>query len=184
MGNEIHNKPAAGTSHDLSGQIINRVANSSIISIDLEELFPEGERIAFDIAPLLVEGLMLREKDFREFIKTHEWSSYRDKYVALFCSTDAIVPRWAWMLLSSALAPFAKHITFGNAEQLESELYSKIISEIDPEQYRDQRVVIKGCSDKPVPVAAYVQLTALLEPVVKSIMYGEPCSTVPVFKRK
>lgn len=165
-------------------ELINKVAQSGIITINLEELYPEGERVAFDIAPLLVEGLMLREKDFREFVMNHNWSDYTGKYVALFCSTDAVIPQWAWMLLSSALTPFAKHISFGTIEYLESELFNQVLQNFDVSAYTDQRVVIKGCAHKPVPVNAYVQLTALLTPVVKSLMYGEPCSTVPVYKRK
>jgi hypothetical protein len=164
-------------------EILNKVAESGLITIDLEAYYPEGERIAFDIAPLLVEGLLLREKDFRAFIAEHDWSTYKGKHVALFCSTDAIIPRWAWMLLSVALQPFATTVVFGNAETLENVLFESFLSQLNPEDYRDQRVVIKGCSHKPVPVQAYVKLTALLLPVVKSILYGEPCSTVPVYKR-
>lgn len=165
-------------------EIINKVAQSGIININLEEFYPEGERVAFDIAPLLVEGLLLREKDFREFIKTNDWSVYSGKYVAVFCSTDAVIPQWAWMLLATALAPFAKLVSFGNTEVLENEIFSRVINAMDLSAYQDQRVVIKGCADKPVPVNAYVLLTARLMPVVKSLMYGEPCSTVPVFRRK
>lgn len=165
-------------------EIINKVAQSGIITINLEELYPDGERIAFDIAPHLVEGLMLREKDFREFVKAHDWSSYSGKYVALFCSTDAVVPQWAWMLLSTALAPYAKQIVFGSLEALESELFTLMIDKMDITPFTDQRIVIKGCADKPVPVNAYVRLTARLTPIVKSLMYGEPCSTVPVYKKK
>lgn len=164
-------------------EIINKVTESGLITIDLEAYYLEGERIAFDMAPLLVEGLLLREKDFRAFIAEHDWSTYKGKHVALFCSTDAIIPRWAWMLLSAALQPFATTVVFGNSETLENVLFESFLSQINPEDYRDQRVVIKGCSHKPVPVQAYVKLTALLLPVVKSILYGEPCSTVPVYKR-
>ena len=164
-------------------EIINKVAQSGIVTIDLEELYPAGERVLFDISNLLVEGLLLREKDFREFISTHDWSQYNGKQVALFCTTDAIIPRWAWMLLASALQPYASTVVFGNAETLETTLFESMISRMDMEPYRDQRVVIKGCSHQPVPVQAYVMLTAKLQPYVKSILYGEPCSTVPVYKR-
>jgi hypothetical protein len=163
--------------------IENKVTNSSLLTLDLEEWYPESDMMQLDIADLLVEGLLLREKDFRTFIAENDWTQYRDKHVALFCSTDAIIPRWAWMLLSTALHPYAKTIVFGSAETLVEELYREKIAGLDLETYRDQRVVIKGCSKKPVPAQAYVQLTARLSPVVKSIMYGEPCSTVPVFKR-
>lgn len=165
-------------------EIINKVANSGLVTIDLEELFPVGERVAFDIKPILIEELLLREKDFREFVKSHDWSQYKNKSIAVFCSSDAIIPRWAWMLLASAFEPFAKKIVFGNLETLEEALFHDLISSLDIETYRDQKVVIKGCSHKPVPVSAYLELTAKLRPIVKSIMYGEPCSTVPVYKRK
>ncbi len=163
--------------------IINKVATSGLVSIDLEEWYPESELMSIDIAEQLIEGLLLREKNFRTFISENDWSQYQDKHVALFCSTDAIIPRWAWMLLSTSLNPFAKTIVFGNTQTLVEELYREKITTLNVEEYRDQRVVIKGCSKKAVPVQAYVQLTARLSPVVKSIMYGEPCSTVPVFKR-
>ncbi len=164
-------------------EIVNRVAQSGIVTIDLEELFPAGERVLFDISTQLVEGLLLREKDFRDFIARHAWQEYAGKHVALYCSTDAIVPRWAWMLLSSALQPFAATVVVGNSETLETELFRRITDQINPEDYRDRRVVIKGCSNRPVPLQAYVALTAKLQPVVKSILYGEPCSTVPIYRK-
>lgn len=164
-------------------EIVNKVAQSGLVTIDLEDWWTEGERVSFDIAPWLVEGLLLREKVFREHVSTHPWSDFTGKHVAVFCSTDAIIPRWAWMLITTALAPRATTIVFGSPTDLEVELYRKRINAIDMEQYRGQRVVIKGCSHKPVPVQAYVELTRLLQPLVLSILYGEPCSTVPVFKR-
>ena len=163
--------------------IENKVTNSSLLTLDLEAWYPESDVMQIDIADLLVEGLLLREKDFRAFIAENDWKQYDGKHVALFCSTDAIIPRWAWILLSTSLQPYAKTIVFGNAETLVEELYREKIATLDLEAYRDQRVVIKGCSKKAVPVQAYVQLTTVLTPIVKSIMYGEPCSTVPVFKR-
>lgn len=164
-------------------EITNKVALSGLITIDLGEFYPAGQRVTIDIKDQLFQGLILREKDFREFIKTHDWSQYKDAYVALTCSADAIIPDWAWMLLASALEPFAKKIVFGNAEMVETVLYDEIISAIDIQQYKDARIVIKGCGDKPVPKTAYIDLTRKLQPVVKSIMYGEPCSTVPVYKK-
>lgn len=163
--------------------IVNKVAQSGLVTIDLEDWYPEGERVLFDISHLLIEGLLLREKDFREFIAQHDWSTYAAKHVALYCSTDAIIPRWAWMLLTTALTPFAKTIVVGDLEALESHLYMEVLRSINAEEYRHQRVVIKGCSNKPVPAQAYARLTEILRPVVKSILYGEPCSTVPVYKR-
>jgi hypothetical protein len=165
-------------------EIVNKVANSGLITIDLEELVDKRERVALDIKDQLFQGLLLREKDFRNFIAEHNWEQYRDKHVAVFCSTDAILPKWAFMLLAQALQPFAASVVYGSVEQLETILYQQALTEVNAEEYRDKRIVIKGCGDKDVPTFAYVELTRILTPVAKSIMYGEPCSTVPVFKRK
>lgn len=164
-------------------EITNKVANSGLITIDLGEMYPQGERVVIDIRPQLFQELILREKDFREFISTNDWSQYKDKYVALTCIADAIIPDWTWMLLASALEPFAKKMVFGDLEKLETVLFEESLSHFDAEQFRDARVVVKGCGDKPVPKTAYIELVRKLQPVVKSIMYGEPCSTVPVYKR-
>ena len=128
-------------------------------------------------------GLMLKEKEFRDFVKTNDWSQYQDCYVAITCSADAIVPTWAYMLVGAKLSGIAKTVVFGNSDLLEFSLYKAAIDRLEMEDYRDQRVVVKGCSKRPVPVSAYVYLTEKLTPVVKSIMYGEPCSTVPVYKK-
>jgi len=167
----------------MENEIINKVAQSGLITIDLEEFYLAGERVVFDIKDLLFQGLILREKDFREYLKNEDWTKYKDKYVALVCSADAIVPTWAYMLLATQLEPYAKRVVFGDPETLETVLYNEILSKIDAEQYRDARIVIKGCGNLPVPKAAYVQITAILRPVAKSIMYGEPCSTVPLYKK-
>ena len=169
---------------DIQENIVNRVAQSGLISLDPAELYPAGDRLVYDIKDNLFHGLMLREKDFREFIKEHDWSQYQGKHVAIICSTDAIVPTWAYMLLGSKLQPYAATIVFGSLEQLESLLFDRALAKLDIEKYRNERVVIKGCGDIPVPVFAYVELTAKLTGVAKSVMYGEPCSTVPIFKRK
>jgi len=166
----------------MENEITNKVAGSGIVTIDLEEFYIHGERILFDIKPHLFQELILREKDFREFIKTNDWSIYKDKLVALTCTADAIVPTWAYMLLTLALEPFAKKIVFGNLNELETILFSEKLALLDTSTYKDARVVIKGCGDIDIPKNAYVQLTALLKPNAKSIMYGEPCSTVPLFK--
>lgn len=166
----------------MSDEIINKVANSGLITIDLEELYPEGERVLLDVKPLLFQELILKEKDFREFIKNENWSKYENKFVAITCTNDAIVPTWAYMLLSLALEPHAKKIVFGNLEQLETILFEEALSKMDFSHYKDARIVIKGCSGKPVPTNAFVKLTAALKPLAKSIMYGEPCSTVPLYK--
>lgn len=165
-------------------EITNKVATSGLITIDLEDLHVKGERVLFDIKGWLFEELILREKDFREYIKQHDWTQYKDKLVAVTCSADAIVPTWAYMLIATALQPFAKKIVFGDLKKLEETLFSEQLSKLNPEDYKDQKIVIKGCSNIDVPVSAYVELTALLRPIVKSIMYGEPCSTVPVWKVK
>jgi hypothetical protein len=165
-------------------EIINKVAQSGLITIDLEDHYVSGERVLFDLKGWLYEELILKEKDFREKLKDHPWENYKDKFVAISCSADAIIPTWAFMLVASHLKPVAGKISFGDLKKLEEDLFDEAISKINPEDYKDQKVVIKGCSKIEVPVSAYVNLTALLRPVVKSIMYGEPCSTVPVFKRK
>ena len=169
---------------DLQVNLVNKVAQSGLVTLDPATFYPAGERIVYDIAANLFQGLMLREKDFREFVKTHDWAKYQDKYVAVTCSADAIVPAWAYMLLANRLAPYAKDVVFGDAEVLETVIFIKSIATMDTEQYRDQRVVIKGCGDVAVPVSAYVELTKRLTTVTKSLMFGEPCSTVPIYKRK
>lgn len=166
----------------MSDEIINKVANSGLITIDLEEFYPKGERVLFDIKPLLFHELILKEKDFREFIKQHNWADYKDKLVAITCSTDAVIPTWAYMLISIALEPFAKQIVFGNLETLEAIAFHKSLTSIYFEDYKDKRVVIKGCSNIPVTTNAYVELVKELKPFAKSIMFGEPCSTVPLYK--
>lgn len=163
--------------------IINKVALSGIITIDLEEFYPQGERVLFDIKDLLFQGLILREKDFREFVKNEDWTKYKNKYVALICSADAIVPTWAYMLLATQLEPYVKKVVFGNLEILETVLYNDILGKLNINDYKDARIVIKGCGHLPVPKAAYVEIARLLRPIAKSIMYGEACSTVPLYKQ-
>jgi len=169
---------------EIQENIINKVAQSGLTTLDPADFYPQGERVIYDIAPNLFQGLILREKDFREFIKTHDWAQYEGKNIGIICSADAIVPAWAYMLLANRMAPYAREVVFGNEEILETVLFAKAIEKLDAEQYRDQRMVIKGCGDIPVPVSAYVALTEKLTPVVKSLMFGEPCSTVPLYKRK
>jgi len=169
---------------EIQENIINKVAQSGLVTLDPAQFYAPGERVVYDIKDNLFHGLMLREKDFREFVKTHDWTQYQDKNVAITCTADAIVPAWAYMLLANRLAPYARQVVFGDAEVLETVLFVKEVAALDVEQYRDQRVVIKGCGDIPVPVSAYVELTQKLTPVAKSLMFGEPCSTVPIYKRK
>jgi hypothetical protein len=163
-------------------EIENKVANSGIITIDPEEFYTSGERVLFDIKPMLFQEIILKEKDFREQIKNTDWSKYKDKYVAIICTADAIVPTWAYMLLTLAMQPYAKKVVFGDMSILENELFNEKMASLNIEQYRDARIVIKGCGEKEIPANVYVKLTALLKPIVKSIMYGEPCSTVPLYK--
>ena len=168
----------------MPNEIINRVANSKLVTIDLEDYYPEGKRIVLDIKDWLFKGLILLEKEFRQSIKEHDWSSYQDAYVALTCSTDAIIPGWAYMLVSIHLDAYAKKSIIGNLEALETSIYQDIIQTLDMSNYTDKPVIIKGCSNKPVPENAYLMLTSKLKPVAKSIMYGEACSSVPLFKKK
>ena len=164
-------------------EILNRVATSGIVSLDLEEMYHPGERVLYDIKDNLFQGMILREKDFREFLKLNDWSKYQGKNVAIICSEDAIVPTWAYMLLAIQLEPYANKVVFGDLNMLEDKLFSDSILQLDPEEFRGKRVVVKGCSKFPVPISAYVNITGLLKPVVQSLMFGEPCSTVPLYKK-
>jgi len=167
----------------MSEQIVNRVANSAIVSFDLETIYPAGDRVIFDIKHNLYEEAILREKDFRAFIKEHDWSQYQDKNVAITCSVDAIVPTWAFMLIASKLTPVANHVAFGTLIELEKELFNIAISKINIQDYNNAKIVVKGCSGNAIPTSAYVELVRILQPIVSSLMFGEPCSTVPVYKR-
>lgn len=164
-------------------EIVNRVAKSGLVTIDLEEMYPEGEQVLYDIKNNLWEGIALKEKDFRQFVKDNDWSVYQDKFVAIHCSEDAIVPTWAYMLLATAISPYAKKVVFGDLASLQSILFEDVINKIDAEDYKDARIVVKGCSKKTVPISAYVKLTEKLQPVVKSLMFGEACSSVPLYKQ-
>lgn len=165
-------------------EIINKVASSALVTLDLEELYQPGERVVIDIKDQLFQELILREKDFREFIKTTDWSAYQNKYVAITCSTDAIIPTWAYLLLTIALEPYANLIVFGSKVELEERLYLDALSKIDWSKFEGAKVVIKGCSKVDVPDAAYVEVVRKLRPIASSLMFGEPCSTVPLYKRK
>lgn len=165
-------------------EIINRVEQSGLTEINLEDYYPKGERVLIDVKENLFQGLILKEKDFREFIKNEDWKKYQDKFVAITCSADAIVPTWAYMLIATSLQPFSKKIVFGDLKTLETVLFLESLSKINAEDFRDKKLVIKGCGNLPVPESAYVDLTRILTSVAKSIMFGEPCSTVPVYKQK
>lgn len=163
--------------------LVNRVAESGLITLNLEEFFPKQPITSFDLKDHLFHGLILKEKEFREALKAHDWEAYRGKVLAVFCSTDAIIPVWAFMLVTAQAAPYAADVTQATPEEYIRLHYQAILRSLDLEPFRGQRIVIKGCSDKPVPPYAYAELTRLLQPLAQSIMYGEPCSTVPVFKR-
>lgn len=165
-------------------ELVNKVAESGLISFDPAQFHHKGERVLFDIKEQLFQGLMLREKDFRAFIKENDWTAYEGKNVAIICSADAIVPTWAYMLLATSLEPYANLFVFGDLDFLEEALYLNAIAAFDWDSLKEQRVVIKGCGDIHVPVSAYVEITRRLRPIVKSIMFGEPCSTVPIYKKK
>jgi len=165
-------------------EIINRVANSKLKTFNLEDLYPAGKRDTIDISQWLAEGFILREKDFRESLKNVDWSVYEHSYVALDCSTDAIVPAWAYMLVTTYLQPVARKVVVGSLINLETVLYSEIIQELDVSEFKNEYVIVKGCSNKHVPQNAYILLTQKLQSVVKSLMFGEACSSVPLYKAK
>jgi hypothetical protein len=167
----------------MENPIINKVAESGLITLDPANFLPQEETAVFDLKDYLFMGLILKEKDFREALKNLDWEQYRNKSIALTCSADAIVPAWAYMLVAAYLQPVAKEIVMGDEKELQKQLFLKNISAIKPEEFTDKRVVIKGCGDIPIGEYAYMEITKLLRPVVKSIMYGEPCSTVPVYKK-
>jgi Protein of unknown function (DUF2480) len=165
-------------------EIVNRVTGSSLITFDLEEHYQPGERILFDLKDVLFQGLILREKDLRDFVKANDWSVYKDKFVAITCSADAIIPTWAYMLVAIAIKPYAKVVEFGSLEKLEERLFEEELSKVDWEHYRNAKIVVKGCSKVDVPASAYVKVVTELQPIASSLMFGEACSTVPLFKRK
>ena len=165
-------------------EIINRVANSKLITINLEDYYPQGKRIIFDIKDWLFEGFVLREKDFRDQAKQFDWAQFQDQYVALTCSSDAIIPAWAYILLSIHLEPFAKKTVIGTLELLETSIYQEVLNTLDISEFSNKPIIIKGCSKKPVPQNAYIMLANKLKPVAQSIMYGEACSSVPLYKKK
>ncbi|MBL7723398.1 MAG: DUF2480 family protein [Chitinophagaceae bacterium] len=168
----------------MSEPLINKVAESGLITLDMEKWYPRGETAVFDMKDYLFMGMILKEKDFREALKKIDWETYRDKNVAITCSADAIIPVWAYMLVATYLQPFAKEIVMGDEKELHKTIFLKNLSAIDIKEYTDKKVVIKGCGETPIADYVYMEITKLLRPVVKSIMYGEPCSTVPVYKKK
>jgi len=164
-------------------EIVNKVANSVLEVFDLEDYYPSGIRTQIDISQWLLDGFLLKEKDFREALKNHNWSQFQNHFVAIHCSTDAIIPSWASILVTVYLSPFAKKVVFGNLTDLETSLYQEILSTLDYSKYQDKPVILKGCSKKPVPESAYIMAIQKLQPFAKSIMYGEACSAVPLYKK-
>jgi hypothetical protein len=169
----------------MSDEIINKVAESGLVTVDLEKYLPKKESIiVFDLKDFLFMGMILKEKDFREALKKHDWEQFRDKYVAITCTADAIIPVWAYMLVTTYLQPIAKESMLGTEKELYKSIFLKNISSTNTSEFKDSRIVLKGCGETPIDDFAYAEATRILLPVAKSIMYGEPCSTVPVFKRK
>ncbi len=167
-----------------SQPLVNRVAQSSLVTINLEDYFPQEPIVELDISEYLFQGLILREKDFRLAMKDHDWSQYQDVNLTVHCSADAIIPTWAYMLIATLAQPFASFVFCGTQKEYITAHYLRILEKsIDIDALHDKRIVIKGCSNKPVPASAYVELARLLRPMAKNIMYGEPCSTVPIFKK-
>ncbi len=169
----------------MEAEIINKIAQSGIVTLDLEDYYPIGERVIFDIAQQLFMGIILKEKDFRTFLKEHNWEQYQDKHVAIICTEpDAIIQTWAYMLLSAKLQPFAKSVFVGSVLEMENQLFLEQLKNIDLAVFKGVKVVLKGCSKLDVPAAAYAWLTGQLIGIASSVMFGEPCSTVPVYKAK
>ncbi len=167
----------------MTGEFVNKVAESGILTFDLEDFYPKDEIKIFDLKDFLFMGLILKEKDYRAALQTTDWSAFQDKNVCIVCSTDAIIPMWAYMLAATNLQPIAKNVVFGDEKRLIESVILKKISQVNVEEFRDKRVVVKGCGEVSIPETAYVEITNMLRPVAKSIMYGEPCSTVPIFKK-
>ena len=165
-------------------EIVNKVAKSPLITLDLEEFYPEGKRIMFDLKDFLFQELILKEKDFRDQLKNHNWEQYKDAYVVLNCTSDAIIPGWDYLLVATYLEPFVKKMTQGNLKDLEVAIFQDLISKMDISEFENKKIMIKGCSKKSIPQSAYVQLIEKIQPVANSLMYGEACSTVPLMKKR
>ena len=165
-------------------EIVNRVANSKLKTFDLEEIYPKEKRVLFDVKNWLFQELILKETDFRTSVKNHDWSQYKNSFVAITCSVDAIIPSWAFMLVASEITPFANKVVIGNLELLETVIYQELLSFVDFKEYANAPVIIKGCAEKPIPASAYAFLIEKLQPIARSIMFGEACSTVPLYKSK
>ena len=168
----------------MKDEIVNRVAKSPLVTLDLEQLYPSQARVQLDISPWLYEGLVLREKEFRAHLQSHDWQQYKDAFVALNCNSDAIIPGWAYMLIATHLQPFARITHVGSLQSLETAILEQLVLTLDVSVYKGVPVIIKGCSDKEIPDNVYVQLTQKIQGVAKSVMYGEACSSVPLYKKR
>jgi hypothetical protein len=167
----------------MQDEIVNKVANSALEVFDLEDYYPMGIRTQIDISQWLIEGFLLKEKDFREALKNYDWAQFQNHFVAIHCSTDAIIPAWATILVTTYTSPFAKKVVLGNLNDLETALFQEILPTLDYSKYQDKPIILKGCSKKPVPESAYIMAVQKLQPFAKSIMYGEACSAVPLYKK-
>jgi hypothetical protein len=165
-------------------EFVNKVAESGLITIDLENWYPKGEIVVFDLKDYLFMGMIVKEKEFRDTLKNTDWEIYRNKMVSVVCSVDAIIPSWAFMLVASYLQPVCKELALATPEEMRKQVFLRNIQSINSVDYKDQRVIVKGCGDTPIGDFAYLEITRILRPVVRSLMYGEPCSTVPVFKKQ
>lgn len=168
---------------NMENEIVNRVENSGLIQVSLDDFYPKGERVVFDIKELLHEGFVLIEKDLRAFVKQNNWSEFQDKYVAITCSADAIVPLWAFMLIAAHLKPFAKKVVLGNKSDLEKSIFEEVLNAHDFLIYQDKGVIVKGCGKYPIPDSVVLDFAYRLQSVAKSVMFGEACSAVPLYKR-
>lgn len=166
----------------MAEEIVNKISQSELLTLDLEQFYPNEKIRIFDLKPFLFMELILKEKEFRASLSAIDWTTYRDEIVGVYCSADAVIPVWAYMLVASYLQPFAREIVMGDESAVIRQLITDRIHKTDPENYRDKRVVIKGCGDKQIGEFAFLEITKLLRPVARSIFYGEPCSTVPVYK--
>lgn len=167
----------------MSNEIVNRVALSPLVTFDLADFADKRHRVTLDIAPRLYKGLILKEQDFRDWVAAEDWAQYSGKHVHLVNSVDAIIPGWAWMILAIELQPFAATVVFGSVADLEQEIWRKILDSIDFGQFANKKVVVKGCGEIEIPTATYVDLIVRLRPLADKLMYGEPCSTVPLYKK-
>lgn len=165
-------------------EFVNKVAESGLITIDLENWYPKGEIVVLDLKDYLFMGMIVKEKEFRDSLKNTDWETYRNKMVSVICSADAIIPSWAFMLVASYLQPVCKELALATPDEMRKQVFLRNIQSINSMDYKDQRVIIKGCGDTPIGDFAYLEITRILRPVVRSLMYGEPCSTVPVFKKQ